>query len=563
MDRRDLLSWSTRLAVGAAAMSAPVLAQPAHAGRRTFDVTAFGATGNGQTKDTAAVQKAIDACTEARGGVAYLPPGDYLCGTLVLKSHVTLFLEAGATIWGSKDLADYPPQPGPSAKGDANQKHLIFARGAEHVTIAGHGRLDGNGEAFWQKDPNGEPIGGKSYAGRLGWADVLHHWWKPLDRPSPMVELVDCRHVRIEDVRIENSPGWTVRPHACDHVVIRGVTIVNPYHGPNTDGIDPTCCSNVLISDCYIYTGDDAICLKSEPVYGIMRPSRNITVTNCVLSTTCNAFKIGTATRGDFENITFSNSVIWNDEVEPRQRALSGFALESVDGGRTANITISNIVMQNVRSPIMLRLGARGAGQTEKKAGSLRDVQIENVVATGSAITNCITGLPDANVENVRLNNIRIESSEGGPAAWAALVLAEIPRAYPEATMFGRLPSSGLYVRHVKGLKLRDVELVAEKTDHRPAVTLDDVKDVDIDGLTATAPGSDQAVLRMVESKHVFIRGSRALAGTRVFASVEGSGSECITLIGNELREAHEPVRRVKGAPDNAVQSVGNFTGAS
>ena len=263
------------------------------AGRSTFNVRNYGAAGDGKAKDTGAIQKAIDACFAARGGVVYLPPGDYLSGTIVLKSNVTLWLEAGATLWGSKQIADYNP------------RSLVFAREATNVGVAGPGTIDGNGEAYWVKQDTYLifPYLKLDYKERLGWGDILHHWWKPLNRPEPMLGFVDCKNVRIEDVSLRNAPGCTVRPMACDNVLVRGVTIWNPYHGPNTDGIDPTCCRDVLISDCNICTGDDAICLKSAAEYGIKRPSRNITVTNCIISTTCNAFKIGTGTQDDFENI--------------------------------------------------------------------------------------------------------------------------------------------------------------------------------------------------------------------------------------------------------------------
>src|ERR1035437_9144770 len=286
MNRRDLLTFGGGVAAAGFAV-APLDGQPeAKPGLRLVDVRAFGAAGNGTTLDTRAINAAIDACHSAGGGVAYVPPGVYLCGTAVLKSNVTLYLEAGATLLGSKSVGDYTPQPGPPALGDANQKHLLFARDAEDA-----------------------------------WRYVATYDWKPTDRPSPMLEFVGCRHLRIEDVRIENASGWTLRPINCDHVVIRGITIKNPVIGPNTDGIDATGCWNLFISDCHIDTGDDAICLKSENPYGSEpRLSRNITITNCVLTCCCNGLKFGTATRGGFENVTFSNCVIANENVNLNAR---------------------------------------------------------------------------------------------------------------------------------------------------------------------------------------------------------------------------------------------------
>ncbi len=320
---------------------------------RLFDVREYGARGDGKTKDTASLQKAVEACAHAGGGTVYLSPGTYLSGTVVLKDNVTFHLEAGATLLGSTDLADYTLQPGPPAKGDANGKHLLFARDAENVTLSGSGRIDGQGHAFWvpanRVPPKPDDL----------WRDVATYDWKPTDRPSPMVEFFNCRNLRIEDVTLANSSGWTLRPIECDTVLIRGLKIRNPVIGPNTDGIDPTCCRNVFISDCDIATGDDCICLKSESPYGRLGLSKNITITNCVLTCCCNGLKFGTATRGGFENVTFSNSVIYNDDVPLNARVISGIALEMVDGGWLDGVVISNIRMQRVRTPIFLRLGAR------------------------------------------------------------------------------------------------------------------------------------------------------------------------------------------------------------
>ena len=264
-------------------------------GPRFFDVKNSGAAGDGKTLDTAAINRAIHACHAAGGGVVYMAGGSYLSGTVVLKSNVTLYLEADATLLGSPNIADYGREIGPPEKGDANQKHLVFARDAENVGLAGPGKIDGQGPAFWV------PSGRKVPPPEDSWRDVATYDWKPLDRASPMIEFAGCTNLRIEDVRIENASGWTLRPINCDQVFIRGIMIRNPVIGPNTDGIDPTGCRNVFISDCLIDTGDDAICLKSENPYGgEVRVSKNITITNCVLTCCCNGLKFGTATRGGF-----------------------------------------------------------------------------------------------------------------------------------------------------------------------------------------------------------------------------------------------------------------------
>jgi polygalacturonase len=354
MNRRSILVSLS--AAGLATLGSRSNAQPSDAAHRSpfFEPWSFGAIGDGNALDSHAINRAIDACTQAGGGVVYLRPGSYRSGTIHLKSNVTLYLEAGAVILGSLSLHDYTPQPGPPPLGDANQTHLIYARNAENITLAGPGKIDGQGHNFWEQSGRA-PLSAENQ-----WAEVAAHAWqkKATGRPSPMLEFVECRWLRIEDVRIENAAGWTLRPLNCDKVFIHGISITNPNIGPNTDGLDLTGCQDVFVSDCMIDTGDDAICLKSENHYGPEpRLAHNIVVTNCTLTTCCNGFKLGTASQGGFENITFSNSVIYNKEGAFKDRVISGIALEAVDGGWIEGVVITGIRMQRTRTPVFIRLG--------------------------------------------------------------------------------------------------------------------------------------------------------------------------------------------------------------
>ena len=503
---------------------------------RLFDVREYGAKGDGKSKDTAPIQRAVDACAQAGGGTVSLPPGTYLSGTVVLKDNVTFRLEAGATLLGSTDLADYTLEPGPPAKGDANGKHLLFARDAENVTLCGSGKIDGQGRAFWlpanRTPPKPEDL----------WRDVATYDWKPGDRPSPMVEFFNCRNLRIEDVTLANSSGWTLRPIECDSVFIHGLKIRNPVIGPNTDGIDPTCCRNVFISDCDIATGDDCICLKSESPYGRMGLSRNITITNCVLTCCCNGLKFGTATRGGFENVTFSNSVIYNDDVPLNARVISGLALEIVDGGWMDGVVISNIRMQRVRTPIFLRLGARNGN------GRMRGVMIENVHATGAILTSSITGIPGHPVQDVTLSNIRIETEEAGRAAWAEQDVPEQIKSYPEARMFGRLPSYGFYCRHAAGLKFENVAISTARPDERPALYFEDVQALHLDRVAVDAPSTPQPLVRLVDVQDAVVTACTAPANTATAISLEGAGTRNVRLIGNDFSQAKSPYQ-LRGSP--------------
>ncbi|MER7336105.1 MULTISPECIES: glycoside hydrolase family 28 protein [unclassified Micromonospora] len=518
------------------------------------DIRDHGAKGDRTTLNSTAIQDTIDAAAAAGGGVVYVPPGTFLTGGLALKSNVTLHLEAGATLLGSPDLADYPAYPGPPADCDANQRHLIYARGAENIAITGLGTIDGQGQAFWES--RGRP----PTPPEDEWRDVIAWNLKPVgenERPSPMVELVECRNVRVEGVTLRNSPGWTLRPIACDTVLIRGIVIRNPIDGPNTDGIDPTCSENVLIADCDIDTGDDAICLKSEDPYGDLRVSRNITVTNCVLTTCCNGFKIGTRTMGGFENITFTNSVIQSREVPLNERVIAGLAIEMVDGGWIDGLVVSNLRMQNVRTPIFVFLGNRGAGQRVPTPGRLRGVMISDVHASGAILTSSVSGHADRHVEDVTLRNIRIDTAEGGERAWVDRAIPEAEADYPEARMFGRLPAYGLYCRHVTGITISGLHVRSTTPDRRPLLVTDDVADLSLTDVDGTGPGPDVALLDLRDTRDASVRAARAPRGTHIFTRVSGSRSARIALVGNDVGNAETPVLVTGDAPADCVSGQG------
>ena len=315
----------------------------------------------------------------------------------------------------------------------------------------------------------------------------------------------------------------------------------------------------MFIADCLIDTGDDAICLKSENPYGgEVRPSKNITITNCVLTCCCNGLKFGTATRGAFENVAFTNSVIFNEAVDYRARVISGIALEMVDGGSLEGVVISNIQMQRVRTPIFIRRGIRHA-RPDGTPGTLKGIRIENVHATGAILTNSITGLPGFDVEDVTLSGLRLDSEEGGSAAWVERKIPEQERAYPEARMFGRLPAYGFYCRHVRGLRLQDLDLGASSKEARPAVFCEDTKDLEISGLkSASVPGS-QPVVKLIDTHRAWLRACLAPARTKVYLEVHGAKSGAVVLSHSNITEAEKPAKVGADVPDGALKLSGNI----
>lgn len=525
MERREMLSAMAAFAASSMASASSTAAQSGSNGTRPgsdgirpaiFDPRSFGAVGDGRAKDTASVQSAIDVCTSAGGGIVYLGPGTYLCGTIVLKSNVTLYLEAGAVLLGSADMNDYQPE------------HFIYSSGAHNVGLAGPGKIDGQGPAFWVHNPR-PPVPDDKL-----WSDAIHLDWSTKKRPSPMLEFENCTDVRISDVYICNSPGWTLRPFNCDRVLIRGIVIKNPVYSPNSDGIDPTGCQDVLISDCVIDTGDDAICLKSESLHGApVRLSRNIVVTNCILTGCCNGFKFGTPTFGGLENVTFSNSVIYNDDVPLPSRVIAGIQLSAVDGGWVDGVVISGIQMRRVRAPICLRRGTRHTDNVAPQNG-MRGIVIDGLHATDAILTSSITGLPGLHIEDVRLSDIRIATVMPGKPEWVAHPVPENPDQYPQARMFGWLPASGLYVRHVHGLSMRNMSFSAPVEEWRPTLVFDDVQDMQCDGLQSTPVANGEPMLQLENVDGAWLSHAKTPKGARALLKMHSSKD--ILVSGCDLR---------------------------
>ena len=483
-----------------------------------INVQDFGAVANGQGLDTQALQSAIDAASRA-GGVVYFPPGTYLSGTLHLKSHVALHLEAGAVLRGSTNLADYPRIQSKLRNYTETyaDQSLLYGEDLENVSLLGSGEIDGQGASFKH----------------------VHHYG---DRPF-LIRLVNCRRLQVRDLIFRDSPMWVQHYLACEDVSIQGLTVHSRCNG-NNDGIDIDACDKVRISDCEISSGDDAIVLKST----LDRPCRDVVITNCVLSSLCNALKLGTESVGGFENIAISNCTIYDTN-------LAGIALESVDGGSLEDVTVSNITMRNVSGPIFLRLGNRARppyeGAPKPGMGWFRNVILSDIESTGSATVACtIAGLPERPIENLTLANLRIQFQGGGTATDLSREVPELAEHYPEFKMFGVLPASGLYCRHVKNLRLLNSEVSFQREDARPALVCEDVADVRI--VDFSAPNSAPVIL-LRNTRGAFLEGNRAPQGNQVYLRIEGRQSAGVCLAANDLRASKQPFDLAAGVPPQAV----------
>lgn len=471
-----------------------------------FDVRAHGATGDGRTNDTRAIQQAIDACARAGGGTVHLPAGTFLSGTLVLKSNVTLYLSGGATLAGSRKIEDYQPN------------HLIYAKGAENIGIEGPGRIEGNGDAFWYPD------------------------FKPHKRrPSPLIELVDCRDVRIRDVRIRNTPGWGIHPLNCERVEIRGISIISPMHGPNTDGIDPDSSRHVIIADSYIETGDDCIVLKTTGRAGMpARACENVIVNNCVLVSDDAALKLGTESHGDFRHIVFSNIVIRKTRV--------GLAIYAKDGGVFEDVSFSNISIEtfpthpnSAEYPIYIDLEKRFPDSRQSR---VRRINFSDLMLTTKGRV-LVGGMPDQPVEDVAFRGVtmRVTGFEPVEKMSKPRGSSNVGKVEPEID-YSSVPAAWVFA-NVRGLHLRDLKLVWAADGpplERHAVYAKGVEDLIVSGFHGrqAKPDGSLAVFGLDHAKNVFISGSVAAAGAGAFASVRGVAADGLVLEGNDLRNARE-----------------------
>ncbi|MFO8079750.1 MAG: glycosyl hydrolase family 28 protein [Armatimonadota bacterium] len=436
-----------------------------------YNVRDFDAAGDGETLDTAAIQAAIDACTEAGGGVVLVPPGTYVTGTIFLKSRVNLHLAAGATVLGSTRRDDYNPddifpENPVFSRENVTGAHLVIAYKAEQVSITGQGTIDGNSSAFFETLPPEEVT--TTYRNKSRNFPIAE--W----RPGQMLLFCRCSDVSVRNVTLINSPYWTLLLLGCTRVRIRGLNITNPPQTANGDGIDIDCCRDVTVSDCIITSGDDSITLRgnSRLLGEHAQPCENVTVSNCVLSTPCNAVRVGVGD-GEIRNCTLSNIVI--RESRNGISFNSAYSERSAHGTRIENVHFANIVM-DVILPMNMVLGVHA-----KPPGMIRNVSLTNLhVSAREGFHIC--GNPGHRVEDIRLEDVRVELSGDD-------VDPGFSGDSPKTAGLMSVPAV-LYAREVSGLRLSDFQVrwgeVGESW--RSAIEVEDSDQVVLTELDAEAP---------------------------------------------------------------------------
>ncbi len=461
-------------------------------------ITAYGAIADGKTNNAASIQKAIDQVSASGGGQVIVPPGNFMTGTLFLKSGVDLHLESGACLLGPHKVNEYLPAGSRSA--------LIYAKGQRNISLTGQGIIDGQGQELMLD------IFQKLRSGELK-QDSLWLVKRPEVGRALIVLFESCNEINVTGITLKNSSNWVQDYKECDHLNIGGITVQSTAYW-NNDGLDVTDCKNVRITNCFINAADDGICLKSGNPASFCD---NIFIDSCTVRSSASGFKLGTGSTGGFKNIKVRNLTVFDTYR-------SAIAIESVDGGAIENIDIQNVVAKNTGNAIFIRRGHRNGD----KVGTIKGVYIANVKAEiplykpdqgypiegppdhlrpgedrmpkrpshfhiyghpwlpYNLVPSSIIGIPGYPVQDVTLENIEI--SYGGRAnkeiAYLPLnSITSIPENeanYPEFSMFGELPAWGFYIRHAEGIKMKNVKVSYMEDDFRPAFVFDDVKGIEM-----------------------------------------------------------------------------------
>ncbi|MBV9868160.1 MAG: glycoside hydrolase family 28 protein [Abitibacteriaceae bacterium] len=382
-----------------------------------FNVRDYGAIGDGKHLETAALNQAVTACAKAGGGVVYLPPGIYLTGTIVMQSHVTLEIAGGATILGSENPKDYLMVNSVWSEGKQIIASLIYAENAENITITGRGKIDGQGQVWWQPilAAKAKAKSAGASTASAGPARLPTSSSASTDRPQ-LIRLVRCKDIVIERINLTNSPEWNIHPLLCEFVRVDGVTIQTPVPSPNTDGINPESCRNVQILNCRIDTGDDCVTLKSgqdELGRRMGKPSENITIMNCVMLHGHGGVTIGSEMSGGVRNVTVTNCVFQGTDNGIRIKSQRG------RGGVVEGLAVTNVAMQDVPHPFLITAFYMGNDRptdvfpVNEGTPRFRDFLFSNITARGAKDAGSVMGLREMPVENLTFNNVHIQAATG------------------------------------------------------------------------------------------------------------------------------------------------------
>ena len=505
-----------------------------------IDVSKRGAIGDGKTVNTISIQKAIDDCHDSGGGRVLFSNGNFVTGTLFLKSNVILHIEVGATLSGSKKISDYSPNVFRNQY--ANEPHmdrcLIYAENARNIGITGNGTINGQGEK--SNFPNAD--------------DPNRH------RPM-LIRFLKCENISLQDIKLLNPACWTVAMIYCKRINIQGITISSRVND-NGDGLDFDGCEYVTINNCVFDTSDDSICLQaSSKDY----PCRYITITNCIMSSHWAGMRIGMLSIGDFYDVTVDNCV-FHDITD------AALKIQMLEGGRMENFIFSNLIMREVTRAVLMTFNnftvyvdgpSEPAPMQTMKNFTFSNFRVETKSVRQDDIKPLIllTGLPGHAIENVSFSNIHMTGPGGGTVSDGKLrSIPELDHIRPEFFQFGKVvPAYGIYARHIKGLSLDNMQMDTEIPDHRPVIIIDDVVNFELSDSKVSATSEAECMIRLQNVRQAWIRNCMPVGSNETFLRVEGNKSSDILLTGNDLRGFKNSYVCNSGASMDEVISKNNI----
>jgi hypothetical protein len=406
---------------------------------------------------TPAIQRAVEACAAVGGGTVRLGKGDYLSGTIDLRSGVMLEIAEGSRLLASTNLDHYPTrQARRLTVQDSNMgmnQSLIFAEACERVGLCGKGMIDGRGTK--ENFPGEQTIGATP------------------GRPF-LIRMLDCRSVVIRDLRMQDSPCWMQNYLNCEDLIVDGIHVENQSNH-NNDGIDIDGCRRVIVRNVFINAEDDGLCFKGAS----QRPGENILIENSQFYSTCNALKFGTDSQGDFRNVLVRNVALGGPSAEmraiKRRKADGGISWEIVDGGTLERILMHDVKIVRAESPLFLILSDRGRVRPEQKRpapGNLRHIVYDRISGENNGMRGSFfIGIPEKQIEHIFLRDVNLAMA---PATEPVLEAAKVPDGrdlYPDPHMFSTvMPAYGLWARNVQHLTLQRVRFSVSGKDPRPAL---------------------------------------------------------------------------------------------
>jgi len=478
----------------------PVIQEPVFP-EQIFNIRDYGAIGDGETVNTHALASAIAACADAGGGKVLIPAGTWFTGPIHFKSNINLHVAEGAEVRFSNNPDDYLPVVFTRLEGIEcyNYSPMIYAKDCINIAITGKGTFNGQGELWWLwKKKQGKAVQ-ELYDSQFNGIPVNKRIYgtKEAALRSPMIQLINCKNVLLEDYTSKNSPFWTNHIVYCDFVIVRNIRILNPEHAHNSDGLNLDSSRNVHIQSLYADVGDDAVCIKSgmnEDGWRVARPSENIVIENCHVEKGHGGIVFGSDTSGGVKNIFVRNCVYDGTLMGIRMKSMRG------RGGGIEKVWIQDIKMRNIGwDAIVLNMFYTASSATSRSdtPPDFHDIHLKNITCQGARDAITLKGLPEQLISTITFENITISAN------------------------------NGLVASNAQDVKLVNVNITPK----------------------------EGPVMSLKDSQDFIIHGASSTGGADTFLHLKGEKTGNIRLIDNDLSNVRQKVLLEKDVPAGAIIS--------